>query len=848
MKRVTIFGALLLLVTSCSSVDYVKTESSVAVMQGDTQIELTVMSDDIIRVKKRLVSSAEEIIPEYVVTMLPQKVDWRVKTRGGNLVVETPALTATLNEQGEVSFAKKCGKALTSEIAEGSYIKPNSATDNATAQAFSSENEAIYGLGQFQNGLINWRNTPMLLLQSNQEIAVPFIISTAGYGIYWSNYSVTSFNLPESELKCTEVVDKENNIKSGKFTPRKSGTHYFMIESETSKKKNRRLGAMRLIIDRDTVINYETMWFPDAMSGRADLEAGREYDITFEDKGAQCEVSRVLYNEPDYNRTTFSNKHGESVDYYFIGGETPAQVADAYSSLTGRAPMLPKSALGFWQCREAYKTQEHLLENAREYRKRKIPVDNIVQDWDYWPKNTRGPEWERTRYPNPAEMVKQLDDLNLNLMVSVWPAVNNEPIVKRYKLDKFEKNSYINAYDPAVADRFYEMLSDSMYKIGVQAIWVDGSEPVHSPEPTTATGVGEFQQLTNIYSQRVLRGVYEGHRKEFPSKRVLNLTRSGYCGQQRFGAMVWSGDVDGSWEQFREQIPAGLNIAMAGIPYWTTDIGGFFRNMIHCNTEDQDQYNSDNYKELLSRWFEYGTFCPIFRIHGFRSETEVWRFGKEFEALARKYIDLRYQLMPYIYSTSRKVTTDGAVFMSPLAYQFPEDKNVWNISDQFLFGESLLISPVVEYKARTRKMYLPEGVWYNFWSGEAQEGGREIVASAELDEMPIFVKAGSIIPFGAKVQYATEPTTEPIEIRVYAGADGDFTLYLDDNTSYDYEQGIYSEVVMRYSEKSGEITLSSGVDKFAEFAKNPMTFVVTRHGSEAQKSIVFNGTTQSIKL
>ncbi len=840
IKKLCYLGVMALFFVSCSSdFNYEKSANSLIVTQGDVVTELTVMSDEIIRVRKHLASAAEPVIPEWVVTMRPQGVDWKLSERGGKLRIKTKKITAAINEAGEVSYTTNSGEPIVSEIAKGSYMKANSERDYAMAQVFTVGDEALYGLGQFQSGLMNWRNTPVRLQQSNQEIAVPFMLSTAGYGIYWGNYSVTEFNLPDNEIVFTEVVDKEQKIKRAKFTPRMSGVYNFMVQSPTPK-GNRRLGAMNLLMDGDTVLTYTTMWFPDAISGRMELQAGREYEVLYQDTGAQVD-GKVLYNEPNYNQTKFSNEHGEAIDYYLIYGERPTKVLDLYTDLTGKAPMFPKSAYGFWHCREAYREQETLLENAREYRKRGIPVDNIVQDWDYWPKGTRAPEWDRTRYPDPKAMVDELSDLNMNLLVSVWPAVDNKELVARYDLDKLDGKSYINAYDTSISTNFYRMLSDSMYKIGVQAIWIDGSEPATEPSQSSETGFGVYEQVANIYSQRVLHGVYNGHREEFPRERSINLTRSGFSGQQRYGAMVWSGDVDGSWEQFREQIPAGLNTTVAGIPYWTTDIGGFFRNMTNGNTVERDQYNDPDYLELLTRWFEYGTFCPIFRIHGFKSQTEVWRYGADFEAVARKYINLRYQLMPYIYSEAHRVTTSGSAMMSPLAYHYPADQNVWDIEDQFMFGESMLISPVVEYKARTRELYLPSGEWYNMWNGERVKGGRRFTAMAELGQMPIYIKAGAIIPYGAKIQYATEPTKKPITLRVYPGADGEFELYFDDNTTYDYEQGKYSTIIIRWDDSQGRLTLKSGVDGYVDFASNPIAFNLEFVGSNRKGQIVFNG-------
>ncbi len=838
MRRNVLISTLALLCVGCSNFDYEERANSVVVRNGEIITEITIIDDEIIRVNRSYADAPERQIPEYVVVKEPQGVDWSVEERGDNLIIESDKIKAIMNQQGELSFETEDGEKLTSEIADKSFINKVGEGDYAVSQAFSSGDEALYGLGQYQNGLINWKNTPITLAQWNQEIAIPFVISTAGYGIYWSNYAVTQFNYPESEIELTDMVDKERNIRRGKFTPKVSGAYNFLVDSPTPKRNNRRLCAINMLIDQDTVISYSTMWAPDTFAGRKELTAGVEYTITLEDWGAQVDDAKVLYNAPDNDRTTFSSKHGESLDYYIICGDKPSEIMESYGELTGKSPMLPLSSYGFWHCREAYRTQADLLENAREYRRRGIPVDNIVQDWDYWRKGTRCPEWDRARYPDPKGMVEELDHLNLNLLVSVWPAVDSKSHVERYDLKKLNSGSYINAYDSETRDNFYKMLSDSMYRIGVQSIWIDGSEPATSPVGDCATGVGNFEKVTNIYSQRVTGGVYDGHRKEFPNERVVNLTRSAFSGQQRYGTIVWSGDIDGTWEQYREQIPAGLNTTMAGLPYWTTDIGGFFRNMTHSNTIDQDQYKDPSYLELLTRWFEYGTFCPIFRIHGFKSQTEVWRYGSEFERIARKYIDLRYQLMPYIYSEARKVTTDGSPIMSPLAYQYPKDKNVWNINDQYLFGESMMIAPVTQYEARERVVYLPDGEWYNFWTNERVNGGNSITAEAPIDEMPIFVRAGSIIPFGAKVQYATEPNSEPTVLKIYAGEDGEYSLYIDDNTSYDYENGDFSEINISYDDDEHEVEIELADGAHIDFNNHPHKFVIEMIGGEKFSSEV----------
>ncbi|MFI3322098.1 MAG: glycoside hydrolase family 31 protein [Rikenellaceae bacterium] len=514
--------------------------------------------------------------------------------------------------------------------------------------------------------------------------------------------------------------------------------------------------------------------------------------------------------------------------------------------MTGKAPMFDRSVFGFWQCREKYATQDELLTNAREMKRRQIPLDYIVQDWDYWPKDMRGPEWDRSRYPNPTEMLKELDNLDIKLMVSVWPSFTNEPLLKKYGLDgkkMGEGNNFLDFYDSEVPDKFYRMLSDSMFHIGVTSIWLDGTEPESKPIDSTITGAGEFGAVANPYSLLVVKAMYEGKRKEFPNERVFNLTRSSYAGQQRFGVTTWSGDVEASWEQFSEQIPAGLNLMMAGIPYWTTDIGGFFRDKTSLNKTYDNQYTNKEYIELLTRWFQFGTFNPIFRLHGFKSNTEIWNYTPEFEAIARKFIDIRYQLIPYIYSASWNVTKNGRLMMSPLVYQYPDDKATWAIKDQFMLGESILVNPVIEYKARSRKLYLPKGEWYDYWTNELIEGGRWIEAKAELESLPLYVKAGSIIPMSEKVQHSSEQLGKPITLKIYPNKDADYTLYIDDTESYNYENGEYSEIEIKYNDANKNITICTPTN--VEYFKKEIgsiDFNIEVVGVDSQiKSIKFIG-------
>ncbi|MFI3305135.1 MAG: glycoside hydrolase family 31 protein [Rikenellaceae bacterium] len=853
------------MVLTCSAAESAKSDSGITLQRGDMTIDVEVVNESIIHVTKTRDGVVPDTLPDYVTTLDPQRTKWKAVTADdGTTTLTTSEITLSVDTEGVISYRDKSGNDLVSESAEATYIYPK----GAVSQGFTAGDEAIYGLGQYQSGAMNLRALPVSMDHSNQEIVIPFVVSTKGYGIYWHNYSVTTFNRPTNKMEFADVeispeleaaartgVDAEDvanrkernlklNLRSRKFTPTKSGLHTFLVESNTYRRMK---GDIKLIIDNDTIINYSTIWAPLHYSGSKVLEAGKEYTILFQNDGAFI-AGNISYNEPDFDKTTFTSNVGTKIEYYIVAGGTPQSVLKNYQDLTGYAPMFEKKSYGFWHCRERFHNQKNLLENAREYRQRGIPVDNIVQDWQYWPTKTKGPEWDRGKFPDPKAMTAELDSLNINLMVSVWPMMNNKGITARYDLAQHLYDTvgyYIDFYDERAQRTFYKILSDSMFRMGVKSIWLDGSEP---KLPNAKSVLGRMESVENSYSLLVSKSVYDGHREEFPDERVFNLTRSAYAGQQRYGVASWSGDVAATWEQFGEQISAGLNFTMAGVPYWTHDIGGFFRDSRSMNPIYDDQYTNQEYIELLSRWFQFGTFSPIFRLHGYVSQTEVWRYGAEFEALARKYIGLRYALMPYIYSEAWRVTNEGRVMMSHLSYSYPEDKKVWEIDDQYLFGESMMICPVVEAGARTREVYLPEGVWFDYWSGTRHEGGECVSAAAELDQLPIYIKAGSIIPFGGAVQYATEPTDEPIRVKIYGGADGEFTLYLDDEKSYKYEEGIYSELSFSYDESAKSLTIESPTDNYTNFKKSPMTLVVELVESGEVQDLIFSGKRITVKL
>ncbi|WP_165730782.1 TIM-barrel domain-containing protein [Polaribacter sp. 20A6] len=874
LSKIVYLFILAVVVFSCDSKYKYKVEKNkngVTIHQDSTLINIEVVNASIIHVKKMIEGSDVSELPDYVTILEPQNVSWELVESENMLTLSTDALRVTIDDEGVIEYQTVDNKNLLSETKELTFIGTDPEAEHTVSQGFVAGDEGLYGLGQYQSGIMNWKNVPIRLQQYNQEIAIPFLVSTKGYGIYWHNYSLTDFNLPQNEIefKETSIISeekeelvvpagdekenvaayaakeaKEKNIRKTTFTPSKTGEYTFLAFSSPD---GRMRGEISVKIDGDPIINYSTIWMPRRYSGKKQLEAGKTYEVVFQNTGAKI-PGNLYYNEPDYNKTVFSSTKGHVIDYYLVQGDNPEKVIAQYQNLTGKAPMFAKTAYGFWQCRERYHNQEELLENAREMRDRKIPFDNIVQDWFYWPKGTKGPEWDPAKYPDPDAMVDELTRLNINLMVSVWPEVKNKPLEEKYGLTKIEGSNYIDVYDERVSEQFYRALSDSMFHKGVKSIWLDGTEPEGVNNTKVNTAVGPYESVQNPYSLLVTKAMYEGRRKEFPMERVFNLTRSAYAGQQRYGATSWSGDVEASWEQLEEQIAAGLNFTMAGVPYWTHDIGGFFRDSKSINPEFDSQYTNPEYIELLTRWFQFGAFSPIFRIHGYVSETEIWRYGKEFETMARDFIDIRYQLIPYIYSEARKVTTEGKLMMAPLAYQYPNDKNTWGIKDQFLFGESIMVANVTAYKQRTKDVYLPKGDWFNFWTDEKVEGHTTKTFDAPLNEMPIFVKAGSILPIGPKVQYAIERTDKPTAIKIYPGKDASYTLYLDDGASYNYEKGTYSEIVFTYSETDKTITVKKGAGDYYDFDMTPLGFAFQMIGSKKRERVLFIGEEVIIEL
>jgi alpha-D-xyloside xylohydrolase len=744
-----------------------KNSTGVTLRLNPGTLRLEVYSPRIIRVTYGLENS---LPPDKSLAVIahPERTHWKLVESAGEISLRTDDIEARVNRAtGAVGFYDKTGKPVLEEEADGRSLIPDHVghiDSLRSRQAFVlAPGEAVYGLGQHQQGVMNYRGTTVHLQQENREVAVPVLVSSRGYGVLWDNPAIT------------------------------------------------------------------------------DVDAGRSNPGTL----------------------TWSSEAADAIDYYFMFGPDLDQVIADYRGLTGAAPLFAKWAWGFWQCKEHYASQKELLQVAGWYREHHIPLDGIIQDWQYWTPNPWGShKFDTNRYPDPAEMMRTLHGENVHMLISVWArfdtgcsnAAELERVGGLYpeKLPNVYPKGEGQWYDPFNAKArkvYWRQISRNLFSLGIDGWWLDASEPELSGhwgefrDYTTAAGPGA--RVFNAYPLMHTTGVYQGQRAETSARRVFILTRSAYAGQQRNAAVTWSGDIHGDWNVFARQIPAGLNFSISGIPYWNTDIGGFFSG------DPKDP----KYAELFTRWFQFGAFCPMFRVHGTGHPKEMWRFDTNTESILIDYDQLRYHLLPYIYSVSWRVTDQGYTMMRPLVMDFRSDTNVFEIKDQYLFGPSLMACPVTQAHATRRPVYLPAGTgWVDFWTGESHAGGRTITAAAPIQTMPLFVRAGSIIPYGPAIEYAME-TNNPIELRVYRGADGAFTLYEDEGDNYNYEKGKYATIPITWNEADQKLTIGRRRGKFPGMLKNRtfrIVWVSPGHGTgissteNADATVRYNGNLRQV--
>jgi len=530
--------------------------------------------------------------------------------------------------------------------------------------------------------------------------------------------------------------------------------------------------------------------------------------------------SRSAYNDTG-DSSFFYSETGDKIQYYFIRGVNFDSIISGYRYLTGEAPLYPKWALGYMQSRNRYRSDKELLGVVKKQRELNIPVDVIILDYYHWGDHGFGSfVFDKKDFPEPVKMIDELHEkYNCKLLVSVWPSFT--PGTKNWQL--FNGNNYLldvmvsfnsqvhDAFNPAAGKLYYDLLKEAYLDKGVDGWWFDATEPENLRQFYKSNCfLGHTAKYLNLYSYFDMRNIYENQVKD-TDKRIYILTRSAFAGQQKFGTTVWSGDIHSTFKELKIQIPAGLNFCMSGIPYWTTDIGGYRGG----------DPSDPAYQEVFTRWFQYGTFCPVFRAHGRRypgdrtGPNEIWSYGLEKQEILTSYINLRYRLMPYIYSLSDMVTSEGYTIMRGLPFDFQSDTNVYKITDQFMFGKNLLVCPVTDPGVNTRSVYLPEGCqWFDFWTGEKYEGGQYIVASAPIHIIPLFVKSGSIIPMGPVMQYSTEKIADPLEIRIYPGQDGIFTIYEDENDNFNYLKGVFQKIPLQYNNTDKTLTIGPSVGTY----------------------------------
>ncbi len=793
MRKINLILSLLLFFSiSSQAQSFQRTNLGVKAKIGSTDVEIQFYGPYIVRVLKS--PEGKDFIKESLsVIKKPQVTKMAIHQQGNIVSLKSHKLKVELNlKSGKITYSTLAGEQLLNEKESGVTFTD---FDDAGIKAYTisqsfllDKEEAIYGLGQQQQGKMVQRNLMLNMVQGNTDDYIPFFQSNKGYGLFWDNTSPTIF---------------EDRLES----------------------------------------------------------------------------------------TSFKSDVGDGVDYYFMYGGNADGVIACMRDLTGQAPMFPLWTYGYWQSKERYKSQDEVVGVIKKYRELGVPLDGIIQDWQYWGNNYlwNAMEFLNSEFSNPQKMIDDVHALNAHMIISIWSSFG--PQTKPYReLDKLgalmnfktwpESGSetwppnkdypsgvrVYDAYNPEARDIYWKYLNAGIFSLGMDGWWMDSTEPDHlnwKPEDmNNKTFLGSFRKVRNAYPLMTVGGVSSHQRSTTSDKRVFILTRSAFAGQQRYGANTWSGDVTASWDALKNQISAGLNFSLSAIPYWNSDIGGFFLNNFRKKLDDA------GYRELYARWIEFGTFCPMMRSHGADAPREIYQFGKKGDKVydtIEKYINLRYNLLPYIYSISWDVTANQSSMMRALVMDFASDKNALDINDEYMFGKSILVCPVTKVmyskdtqedftSIKSRELYLPKGTdWYDFWTGEKQTGGQNISKETPLDIIPLYVKAGSILPIGPKVQYATEKKWDNLEIRVYKGADGEFTLYEDENDNYNYEKGAYSTITFRWNDAKKVLSINDRKGSFpgmlTERKFNIVIIVAGKNiGNKYDKIVTYTGKKVSVKL
>lgn len=787
MKKAFITLLILTLSGQLVAQNYQRTPQGVKTDVNSTSIEIQFFSPQIVRVLKYPQGETPDKKSLSVIKE-PENTDFNIEQFNNIITLNTADLIVTLNlTTGDVLFNGTDTRPFIAEKSVSSVFTPMNYESGKTYEVKQTflldKQEAVYGLGQHQQGHMNQRGQEVHLRQVNMEIAIPIIHSVKGYAVFWDNYSHTTY-------------------------------------------------------------------------------------------------------KDSYDGLSFTSTAGNCIDYYFMYGKDADGTIAQIRELTGQAPMYPLWTFGFWQSRERYTSQDELLGVVKKYRELNIPLDGIVQDWQYWSTdNTRwnAVEFGNPTFPNPKKMIDEVHKMNAHIAISVWPSFGpNTNIHKDLKkknllldFETFPHNNGVKVYDafnPEARKIYWDYMNKNIFSIGMDGWWLDATEPEYSggeKELNQQTYLGPLRSVYNAFPLVSVGSVYDYQRQVTSDKRVYILTRSAFAGQQRYGANSWSGDIVSRWNVLHDQISAGLNFSLCGIPYWNTDIGGFFAHHVY-----PEGIRDKAYHELYVRWMQFATFTPMMRSHGTSTPREIFQFGQKGDwayDTQEKYINLRYSLLPYMYSIGHDITANAGSMMRALSMDFANDAKVHDIDNQFMFGKSILVAPVTDSMyvnrvngsavedfstIKSNKVYLPKGAdWYDFWTGEKTEGGQEISKATPIDIIPLYIKAGSILPWGPKVQYAEEKKWDNLSLFIFPGADAEFVLYEDENDNYNYEKGICSTIKMKWNDKAGTLTIGTRQGEFPGMLKN-RTFHVTiiKDGknintiSQADKQIVYQGQEINVKM
>lgn len=731
---------------SAQAAPSVRTDTGLRMMTAQGVLTIEPRSDRDIHVRFGPEGYTGNYSPEVVAA--PAHVDFTVSETPDAASLTTEALQVKVTRDGRVTFLTVDGKTILEEAGRD--------LGHGVSQSFGT-GTIVYGLGQHQNGMLDYSGSTVHLQQANRDVAVPMLVSPAGFGLLWHDAAVT--------------------------------------------------------------------------------------DV---DVGQPARLPLVIRSEA-----------GGGVDYDFIYGPELDDVIAGYRELTGDAPMMPRWTWGLWQSKEHYATQAELLSVAARYRQMHVPFDAVIQDWQYWlPGQWGSHRFDPARYPDPAAMVKTLHDEHVHTLISVWarldPDTDNTKALDAAGVlfPKTYPNVYpaghgrwYDAWNPKGRDLYWRQVMSNLGTLGFDGWWLDASEAELGGRwgemREVATHAGPGAEVYNSYPLMHTTAVHDGMVRDMPDKRAFILTRSAYAGQQRNAAITWSGDTTGNWETLKRQVPAALNFTASGIPYWSADIGGFFGG------DPKDPA----YAELFTRWYEFGVFNPMFRVHGTGAGKELWAFDSATQKILLDYDRLRYRLLPYIYSASWDVTSRHGTMMRALAFDFRDDPEALHIPDEYMFGKALLVAPVVEAKATARTVYLPgKDAWYDFRSGRSLAGGQVVVADADLATIPVYVRAGSVLPLGPVKPYADAPSSEPLELRVYPGRDGTYDLYDDAGDGYGYTHGQYALVPMTWHDGARRLDIAARQGTFPGMAARQAFSVRCGNGEGSAQTVVYDGHALSVSL